>query len=147
MPRVTFYVIQDGEARHLLPIACRLIEKAFLGRHKVYVQAASRAQAEALDEALWAFKPESFIPHHLVGEGPTPPPPVRIGWEQPPPDAGDILLNLHPQIPETFGRFQRILEIVTGTAEERAPQRLHWRHYREQGLTVDSHDLRAPDRA
>lgn len=138
---ITFYVLTDTDPAVRLHTACRLIEKAFRQKHDVYVHAASRAEAEQLDELLWTFKAESFIPHHLVGDGPTPPPPVRIGWGELPPEPRGILMNLSADIPTGFARFRRILEIVGGDEAMREHAREHWRSYKQQGYAVDSHKL------
>ena len=138
---ITFYVLADTDPAQRLHTACRLVEKAFRNKHQVFVRAASRAEAEQLDELLWTFRAESFIPHHLVGEGPTPPPPVRIGWDGIPAEARDLLINLHAEAAPEPGRFRRILEIVGGGDDLRAPARAHWKQYKQQGFAVQSHNL------
>jgi DNA polymerase-3 subunit chi len=138
---ITFYVLADTDPGKRLTTACRIIEKAFQQKHSIFVHAASRAEAEQLDELLWSFRPESFIPHHLLGEGPTPPPPVRIGWKGIPPEARDLLVNLHAEAPPEPGRFRRIVEIVGGDEALREPARQHWRQYKQQGYAVESHNI------
>lgn len=140
---ITFYVLgADSPLSARLGTACRLIDKAWQQNRKVLVQAASRSEAEAVDELLWSFRAESFIPHHLIGDGPTPPPPVRIGWERLPADSRDILINLGADIPAGFDRFQRIIEIVAGTHEEREQARAHWKEYKRLGHVVQAHELK-----
>lgn len=140
---ITFYVLAaDAPLSARLTTACRLVDKAWQQNRKVLLQAASRSEAEALDEQLWAFRAEAFIPHHLVGEGPTPPPPVRIGWEALPGDSRDILINLGAEIPAGFDRFQRVIEIVAGTDSEREQARSHWREYKKRGYAVQAHELK-----
>lgn len=138
---ITFYVLADSDPGKRLTTACRIIEKAFHQKHSIYVHAASRAEAEALDELLWSFRPDSFVPHHLVGDGPVPPPPVRIGWDRIPDGAGDLLVNLHAEAPERPQRFRRIVEIVGGDEAMREAARSHWRQYKQQGYAVTSHNL------
>lgn len=138
---ITFYVLADTDPAKRLTTACRIIEKAFQQKHSIYVHAASKAEAEALDELLWTFRADSFIPHHLVGDGPTPPPPVRIGWQQIPPEASDLLVNLHAEAPPQPQRFRRIIEIVGGDEPQREAARGHWRQYKQQGYAVTSHNL------
>lgn len=138
---ITFYILADTDPGKRLGTACRIIEKAFAQKHSIYVHAAHQAEAEALDELLWNFRADSFIPHHLVGDGPTPPPPVRIGWQQIPPEAGDVLINLHADAPAQPQRFRRIVEIVGGDEAMRAAAREHWRLYRQQGYAVTKHDV------
>lgn len=138
---ITFYVLADTDPGRRLHTACRLIEKAFQQKHQIYVQAGSRAEAEQLDELLWNFKPESFIPHHLVDEGPTPPPPVRIGWAGIPPEARDLVVNLGSEAVPDPRRFRRLIEIVGGDEALREPARQHWRQYKQQGYVVTAHNL------
>lgn len=138
---ITFYVLADTDPGKRLATACRVVEKAFQARHNVFVLAASQAEAEQLDELLWTFRAESFVPHHLVGEGPTPPPPVRIGWGAIPPESSDLLVNLGPGMPPQPRRFRRIIEIVGGDEAMREAARLHWRQYKQQGYAVTSHNL------
>lgn len=138
---ITFYVLADTDPGKRLGTACRIIEKAYQQKHAIYVHAASRAEAEQLDELLWGFRADAFIPHHLVGEGPTPPPPVRIGWEKIPPEANDLLVNLHAEAPAEPKRFRRIVEIVGGSEPMREAARQHWRQYKQQGYAVTSHNL------
>ncbi|HET8729982.1 MAG TPA: DNA polymerase III subunit chi [Moraxellaceae bacterium] len=138
---ITFYVLADTDPGKRLLTACRIVEKAFQQKHQVYIQAGSRTEAEQLDELLWNFRPESFIPHHLVGEGPTPPPPVRIGWLSIPPEARDLVVNLGDEAIPDPRRFRRLIEIVGGSDTQREPARQHWRHYKQQGYAVTSHNL------
>jgi DNA polymerase-3 subunit chi len=138
---ITFYVLADLDPGKRLSTACRIIEKAFQQKHSIFVQAASRAEAEQLDEMLWTFRADSFVPHHLVGEGPTPPPPVRIGWTSIPPEANDLLINLGAEFPPQPKRFRRIVEIVGGDEPMREAARQHWRQYKQQGYAVTSHNL------
>jgi DNA polymerase-3 subunit chi len=138
---ITFYVLADTDPGKRLTTACRIIEKAYQQKHSIYVHAASRQEAEQLDELLWSFRADAFIPHHLVGEGPTPPPPVRIGWERIPPEASDLLVNLHADAPPEPKRFRRIVEIVGGEEPMREAARQHWRQYKQQGYAVASHNL------
>jgi DNA polymerase-3 subunit chi len=138
---ITFYVLADLDPGKRLSTACRIIEKAFQQKHSIFVLAASRAEAEQLDEMLWTFRADSFVPHHLVGEGPTPPPPVRIGWAGIPPEANDLLVNLGAGFPPQPNRFRRIVEIVGGDEPMREAARQHWRQYKQQGYAVTSHNL------
>ena len=69
--RIDFYLLQDvadneeKASQSKYALACRLIEKAYLRGHKVFVFCNNRQEAETLDELLWTFKEDSFIPHNL----------------------------------------------------------------------------------
>ena len=123
MSRVDFYLIRDPTPSL---VACRLIEKAYQQGHRIFVYCNNQEEAEHLDELLWHYKDESFIPHHLQGEGPEPPPPVQIGYGAEPRGFNDVLLNLADTMPLFVSRFRRIIEIVT--ADETAKEiRMLWR--------------------
>lgn len=139
--RVDFYLLAsvDPQAQGLL--ACRLLEKAYHKGHKVYVHCANQIAAEQLDELLWTFKDDSFIPHHLQGEGPEPPPAVQIGFEKEPRGFNDILLNLSPEIPEFFTRFKRVMEIVPNLELEKEKSRERYKAYRARGCALSVHEM------
>lgn len=139
--RVDFYLLasEERDARWLL--ACRLLEKAYTKGHRVYVHCANQQEAEHLDELLWTFKDDSFIPHHLQGEGPEPPPPVQIGFAKEPRGYNDILLNLDTDIPVFFTRFKRVMELVSNVESEKEQSRIRYKAYRSKGCTLSVHEL------
>lgn len=138
---VDFYLLANDNAQARYMLACRLLEKAFVRGHQVFVYCNDRAQAEHIDELLWTFKEDSFIPHNLQGEGPQAPPPIQIGHHQEPRGFNDILLNLAEEIPPFFARFRRIIEIVSSDEAAKEQSRLHYRHYRAQGCELRTHEL------
>jgi len=139
--RVDFYLLNDPEPQAILTVACRLLEKAYLHGHRVFVHCEHQKSAEHLDEYLWTYKEDSFLPHHLQGEGPEPPPPIQIGYSGEPRGFNDILLNLAPTIPSYFTRFRRIMEIVSPDERAKEISRLHYREYRQQQCDLHTHVL------
>lgn len=139
--RVDFYLLNnsDAEARWLL--ACRLLEKAYLRGHRVFAYCSNQQDAETLDELLWTFKDNSFIPHNLQGEGPEPPPPVQIGYRDEPRGFNDILLNLAAEIPTFYPRFRRVIEIVANDEAAKELSRNHYREYRAKQCELQTHDM------
>ncbi|ASQ46682.1 DNA polymerase III subunit chi [Legionella clemsonensis] len=139
--RVDFYLLnsQDDAARWLL--ACRLLEKAYLRGHRVFVHCDSQKDAHELDELLWTFKDNSFIPHNLQGEGPEPPPPIQIGYQAEPRGYSDILLNLNATIPEFYKRFKRVMEIVVNEEAAKELSRKHYKEYRAYQCQLHIHNM------
>jgi DNA polymerase-3 subunit chi len=140
MTHVDIYLLQDDslDRDHY---ACRLIEKAYRHQHQVYVQTNSQAHAESLDELLWTFKEESFIPHNLLGEGPHKAPPVQLGTQTAPKQHRDILLHFLDDIPEACSRFSRILDVVAANEEHKAQARQRYRLYQQQQFTINTHPI------
>lgn len=140
-PRIDFYLLTTSEKSDKLLLACRLLEKACARKHRVFVYCSNRQDAEELDELLWAFKDDSFIPHNLQGEGLEPPPPVQIGHEPPSKDFHDILLNLSDGIPDFFNRFRRIMELVINDETAKEISRNHFREYRKNRCELHTHPI------
>ena len=140
MTRVGFYVIQSGEPGERLSVAMRLTDKAFQQGHRIYINAADRQQAEILNEQLWHFRPESFLPHAISGNEEAESP-ITIGWGQDPGSNCDLLINLQLDVPAFFSRFQRVAEVVTQDAESLSALRASWKFYQERGYQMEKHDL------
>ncbi len=138
--RFDFYLL-TGETQDPLLIVCRLLEKAYLRGHKVFVYSASKQEAENLDELLWTFKDNSFIPHNLQGEGPEPPPPIQIGYGEEPRGFDDILVNLRPEIPPFYSRFRRVIEIVANEETAKESSRSRYREYRAKKCDLQTHNI------
>lgn len=141
--RADFYLLPDADPQASALFACRLIEKAYLKKHRIFIYCDDKATAEDLDELLWSFKDESFIPHNIQGEGPEPAPPIQIGYhaDQKPIAFTDILLNLASTIPVFYTQFKRIFELVTEDEASKITRRSHYQTYRQQGLAVQTHSI------
>jgi DNA polymerase-3 subunit chi len=67
--RADFYLI--AKPRFLeepLRLVCELARKAYDSNQWTLVLARDAAQAEALDELLWEFDPDAYIPHQIAGD-------------------------------------------------------------------------------
>jgi len=139
--RVDFYLLANNQPQAAWLVACRLLEKAYLRNHRIFVYCENQQDAEHLDELLWTYKDDSFIPHNLQGEGPEPPPAVQIGFGAEPRGFNDILLNMATTIPPFFERFRRIMEVVCANDEAKEISREHYRFYRKQPFELHTHPM------
>lgn len=140
MTRVDFYVLSSGETQRREYTACRLAEKAWRKELRVFVHTASREQAKDLDNLLWVYRQDSFVPHCLDAQ-PAARESVLIGDGAQPNGDGDVLINLTDKVPPFFARFERVIEIVGSAAEQRQAARDRYRAYREQDCELQSHTL------
>lgn len=139
-PRVDFYLLASSEPDDRWLLACRLLEKAWLRGHRVFVYCRNQQEAEHLDERLWTFRDDSFVPHNLQGEGPEPPPAVQIGYQEPR-GFNDILLNLSDDIPSFYTRFRRVMELVSADEEAKENSRIRYRDYRSKQCELHTHPI------
>lgn len=125
--------------------ACRLLRKAQRSGARVLVTAPPEDLA-ALDEALWTFEAQDFVPHvRLPGPAAAlaPRTPVWLATGPTLPDAPPVLVNLGADPPDEAGAFRRIIEIVGTDPAQRQAGRARWRHYEGWGVKPLHHG--APD--
>jgi len=139
MTRVGFYVVQSAEPGQRLQVAARLVDKAVQQGHRVFINTIDEAQGRQLDELLWGYRPASFLPHGIAGQEDSQQ--IAIGWGQEPGDHNDLLVNLQLAVPEFFGRFNRVAEVVTQDEQSLAILRQSWRFYQARGYQLEKHDL------
>lgn len=136
MSQVLFYLLNDSQDKQ--HYACELIEKAYQKGRRIYIHCNTQTQAEDMDNLLWGFKADSFIPHNLQGEAPMPPPPVQLGYSDNAKGFYDILINFSDQIPVFHEQFKHIVELVDDDPETKTRLRLHYREYQSLGHQVRS---------
>ncbi len=141
MTRIDFYVLADSNVDSRLEFACRLTQKAQHMGSRVYIAVDDKQQAQHLDQLLWTFRPESFVPHDCEGEAALQTP-VLVGFGEDCSDHHDLLINLKSNIPDYFSRFERLVEIVCQQEQVLTQTREHFAFYRERGYPIQSHDMR-----
>jgi DNA polymerase III subunit chi len=141
--RVDFYLLAERSAGDRYLLGCRLTEKAFAQGHQVFLNATDRTEAEKLDRLLWTFRQQSFIPHGLVSTADPALTPVLIGWDNQMPEVKeDVLINLSPEVPAFFSRFDRVLEPIDGQPQVREGARARYRFYRDRGYPLQHHEIK-----
>ncbi len=69
MPRADFYLIDKPRFRDdPMLLVCELAKRAFAAEQPTLILARSQDQAEEIDEKLWAFDENAFIPHQIAGD-------------------------------------------------------------------------------
>lgn len=141
--KIDFYILEEDSARARYNFICKLLEKAYKNRNRVYVNAQDQAQAHTLDEMLWTYRDDSFVPHNLYGDGPELQPPIQIGFDIVPEKQNDVLINLHSDIPNYYRQFARVIEIVSADPAVQTVSREHYKFYRSAGFTINTHKLQS----
>jgi DNA polymerase-3 subunit chi len=141
MARADFYLI--AKPRFLekpLLLVCELARKASDSGQPMLIFAASAAQAEALDELLWEFDPDAYIPHQIAGtDDDDDITPVLIVPPEMQAPMRPLVLNLRSE--PVQGDFARVLEVVPADEGARGPLRERWKHYKDRGLVLAKHDM------
>lgn len=131
MPRIEFYVLSSAIPGDRLRAACQLAMKAWRAGMPVFLRGSDAAQCSEVDELLWRFKAESFVPHSLYEEDAHAP--VVIGLDEEPGSAQGVLINLGSTLSPQVERFSRVIEIVNQEPDLLTACRENFRSYRQRG--------------
>lgn len=140
--RIDFYVIQDEHPDALRRVATRLLEKAYAQSLRIWVICPNQAEAEALDDWLWTYKANSFLPHCLtsaIPEGLNPPIQISLGNSTPPKNAFHLLLNLSENTPDNIQHFDRVLDLVAHHQKDAGRKR--YKAYQTQQAELHHHSV------
>ena len=140
MPRADFYLIAKPRFRDdPLLLVCELARKAFESGQSVLVLVRSFEQAEQLDEKLWEFSDDAFIPHQIAGDDDDAVTPVLIAAPGMQTADRPLVINLRDDCAP--GLFERVLEVVPADEALRLGSRQRWKTYKAAGLAVEKYDM------
>jgi len=125
--------IKDSASYH----ACLCAARAYRSNQRVFIYTQDQTVAHDIDEMLWAFDPDSFVPHNLIGEGPSYGSAVEISW-QAPTNRRPILINLTGTVPHFANQFSQIIDFVPTNDTEKQAARERFKQYRQFGFQVDT---------
>ena len=137
MTQIDFYTHVPDKLR----IACRLSTKAFARGLKVTVFCPDPDTVLRFDRLLWMTPAIGFVPHCAPDDPLAAETPVIVDCRGDNLLHDDVLLNLRPEWPPFFGRFRRLIEIVSLEDGDRVAARERYRFYRDRGYEIRTHDL------
>ena len=139
--RADFYLIDKPRFREdPLRLVCELAKRCYGTGQATLIRCRDAEQAEALDEALWLFEDDAYVPHQIAGSDEDDDiTPVLIAT--PDFDAADRPLVINLRDDAFAGRCDRVLEVVPADPAARAPLRQRWRDYQARGFELKKHDM------
>ena len=139
MKKVTFYLLENPSQSPEY-FACRLIDKAWRQGLAIHVHTQDENSCKAMDQLLWSWREESFIPHVIVGQqsrGEL----VTLGHTLPSPPYRALLVNLSLEVPDFFREFDRVCEVVMKAPDKRTVSRNKFRADRQAGIEPEVHTM------
>lgn len=142
---VMFYILaQDNTDADLLALVklhvCFQAAYYYRQNQRVFIYTQDQDQAHEIDELLWSFEPDSFVPHNLVGEGPKNGAAVEISW-QTPANRRPVLINLTSTVPNFAHLFSQIVDFVPSDEQLKQLARERFKSYRQLGFKVDNQTI------
>lgn len=141
MPAIDFYIVTESSITECYRFICRLADKAYQHKHPVFILANSKEEAKILDDLLWTFRDDGFIPHDILEKNAPATVPVQIGYNITPEYHDNVLINLTTKIPDYFTQFKRVLEIVPSDEASKKVCRQKFKLYKENNCELKTHDL------
>ncbi len=116
--------------------ACRLVRKARAANCNV-VLLADTQQLMALDDALWTFSEQDFLPHVMASDALAPKTPVILtGDDNIELPHHQILINLTANAPTHFAHFERLFEVISSDDADKSAGRERYRFYQQRGYPL-----------
>ena len=137
MTQIDFYTNVPDK----LHTACRIAAKAYGLGHKMLVFCPDAQIAQQFDRMLWTTPATAFVPHCDSTNALAGLTPIVVDHRGHEPPHHQLLLNLRPEWPPHFGRFERLVEIVSCEEQDRSSARERYRFYRDRGYDIRAHDL------
>ena len=137
MTQIDFYT----NVADRLATACRILGKAYALRRRMVVLCPDAGTAERIDRLLWTTPAIGFLPHCAASDALAAVTPIVIDHTGAEPVHNQVLVNLRSEWPPFFGRFERLIEIVSGDDEDRRQARERYKFYRDRGYDIRTHDL------
>jgi DNA polymerase-3 subunit chi len=137
--QVDFYLL-GASSPSAEKLACRLALMAWERKQQIYIVTATTHSVKQLDELMWQYPEDRFLPHASCESENFEAAPVKIdtlsGLKP-----SDVVINLCPEAIPQPERFSRVLEIVPYANEERKASRTKFKTYRNLGLKPQTHEI------
>lgn len=124
MTEVLFYHLERQPLESILP---SLLEKTLERGWRAVVQTGSEERLEALDQALWTYREDSFLPHGTKKDGAAPEQPVYLTTSDDTPNGAGVRFLVDGATAADLSGLVRAVYLFDGNdAEEKARAREHW---------------------
>lgn len=131
---VWFYHLERQPFERALPA---LLEKALERGWRVVVQTVDDLRVKALDDLLWTYAAESFLPHASAGEKTAARQPIVVTREAGNPNAAALRIFVEGSEVSLDGSYERIILVFDGRNEvELDAARRQWSRLKGEGATL-----------
>lgn len=135
MTEILFYHLQRQPLETVLP---GLVERSRERGWRVVIQAAGEERLQALDDHLWTFSDDSFLPHGTDREPDAASQPVLLSLREHNPNGAAIRFLVEgAALPPDAGAYERICVLFDGNDRDALLRaRKQWREAKEAGHAI-----------
>lgn len=137
---VMFYQLLHKPLEQALP---QLLEKTLQRDWKAVVQAGSHERTKMLDDHLWTYRQDSFLPHAAAGDGDGEMQPVFLTTGPDNPNQAHVRFfidgaDIVEGIAQNSGVYERAVLMFDGRDEEQlAAARAQWKTLKDKGMSLE----------
>ncbi len=133
MTEILFYHLEQHPLERVLPV---LVEKSRERGWRVVIEAGSIERVQRLNELLWTYRDDSFLPHAIDGGEDDGEQPVILTAGPDNANGADVRFFVDRAVPSAVGTYQRLVFLFDGHDPDAvAEARAAWRALR------DGHEL------
>ncbi|WP_339864306.1 DNA polymerase III subunit chi [Paremcibacter congregatus] len=134
MTDISFYHLLHQPLTSALP---KLLDKVHGAGMKAVIRVGSEERMMELDEVLWTFKPDSFLPHGDMKCKYPDQQVIYLTTEEENPAGASVLVLVDSMESALIADYDRCLEMFDGRNDEAtAAARARWKAYKEAGHTL-----------
>jgi DNA polymerase-3 subunit chi len=136
MPEIWFYQLQRRTLDQVLP---NLIERTLQRGWRAVVQATTPERLAAIDDLLWTFAEDSFVPHGSAGDGDPELQPVWLTLSSDNPNGAQIRLLVEGAVAEPYADadYSRLILLFDGNDDDAlAAARAQWKTLRQRNASL-----------
>jgi DNA polymerase-3 subunit chi len=131
---IRFYHLERTGQDQVLP---GLISKALENGHRILVKTSGDKETERLNEHLWVYDPNSFMPHGTKKEGHAEKQPVFLTANDENPNNADVLILTNGTESAMHANFKLCCEMLDGRNEDAvSAARARWKKYKDKGFAI-----------
>ena len=133
-PEIWFYHLERSGIDAVLP---PLLEKSLERGWRALVRTTSRERVAALDDVLWSYRDESFLPHGAAHDADPELQPVLLADDVKDHDERDLLILIDRAQAASIDHYKRVILLFDGGDEEALREaRARWQSFKADGLEV-----------
>lgn len=134
MTDIRFYHLQSQTLEQALPA---LLAKALEKGSRVVIRTGDAKEAERLNELLWTYDPNSFLPHGSAKDGHAADQPVYLAGSDENPNGADVLILTGGAGSARMDEFKLCCDMFDGRDENAVSgARARWKAYKDAGHSV-----------
>ena len=111
MSEILFYHLEGQPLERVLPV---LVEKSLERGWHVVIETGSEERAEAIDNLLWTYRDDSFLPHARAGGDADNLQPVLITTRPHNPNNAQVRFFVDRAVPQSGDGYERIVFMFSG---------------------------------